>query len=56
VDDQRLFYRRGRHLVDLNFGPVERPLERGEPMLSTDMSSPIRYVPAFGGVILEDPE
>jgi hypothetical protein len=53
VNDERLLYRRGRHLIDLNFGSVERPLEVGSPVLSTESSSEIRCVPAFGAVVLE---
>jgi alpha-glucosidase len=53
VDDERLLFRRGRHLVDLNFGPSERPLGAGRPLLSTEPAAEIRSVPPFGGVILE---
>jgi hypothetical protein len=56
VNDERLLYRRGRYLVDLNFGSVERRLEVGSPASSTESSSGIRCVPAFGGVGLESPE
>lgn len=56
VDDERLLYRRGRHLIDVNFGPVERRLEAGRHVLSTEDLSEVRFVPAFGGDVLESPE
>jgi alpha-glucosidase len=53
VDDEWLLFRRGRPLVDLNFGPSERSLGAGRPLLSTEPATEIRSVPPFGGVILE---
>jgi hypothetical protein len=53
VDEARLLYRRGRHVVDLNFGPSERSLGAGRPLLSTAPGTEIRSVPPFGGVIFE---
>jgi hypothetical protein len=40
------------HLVELNFGPVER-FEPGCPVLSTEGFWKIRCVPAVGGIVLE---
>jgi len=57
VSTDRLLYRRGRHLVDLNFGEEPRRLDaRERPVISTASAGDITAVPAVGGVILESEE